>query len=189
MVKCWTSKLSHQDWEYVASVLRLSHNVQYGTLGTTNSNTTSLKRSEVVSCLVCNARCHWVQYYVLTQSIDITLSCVLACQRTGTDISLFVHVHHLASATCWTVDTTMASSCCATSCRANVSNALSRLACRLALRITTLLHFSLGLFSYICIYKFLYLVVLFWWARNRGDSVQEYLCEVRSLALLSASAV
>lgn len=139
--------------------------------------------------LVCNARCHWVQYYVLTQSIDITLSCVLACQRTGTDISLFVHVHHLASAACWTVDSTMASSCCATSCRANVSNALSRLACRLALRITTLLHFSLSLFSYICIYKFLYLVVLFWWARSRGHSVQEYLCEVRSLALVSASAV
>lgn len=155
MVKCWTSKLSHQDWEYVGSVLRLSHNVQYGTLGTTNLSTPSLKRSEVVPCLVCNARCHWVQFYVLTQSI------VLACQRTGTDISLFVHVHHLASAACWTVDSTMASSCCATSCRANVSNALSRLACRLALRITTLFHFSLGLFSYICIYKFLYLVVLF----------------------------
>lgn len=70
MVKCWTSKLSHQDWEYVASVLRLSHNVQYGTLGTTNSNTPSLKRSEVVpwfslqcqmplSTILCSYSKHW----------------------------------------------------------------------------------------------------------------------------------
>lgn len=147
MVKYWTSKLSYEGWEYVVSLLRVSHNVQYETMGTTNSNTPSLKRREVVSCLVCNAQCHWVRYYVFTQNIDIMLSSVSACQRMGTDVSLYVHVHHLASAACWAVDSTMASSCCTTSCRANVSNALSRQTCHLALQITALLHFYLGLFS------------------------------------------